>query len=244
MKWEKIIIYDILTNYSVSDNGQVRNDTTNRILKQQTSNEYKKVQLSLGSGQTVNLNVHRLVATAFIPNPENKPVVNHKDGVRYNNSVDNLEWVTYSENGKHAHETGLIGAQKMRPVRQFNLDGKWLMDFKSATEAARQCECQQSKITEVCKGNRKTAGEYQWRYVDSNIESLPPVQQRTNIKKKVAQYTKDGELIAIYSSYREAAIAVDGTPSAISRICSNTKGLHTHKGYVWKIVDDIVQEEI
>lgn len=242
--WKKIILEGIETFYSVSNKGQVRNDKSGRILKQQNSNEYKKVAISIGHGQMKNRFVHRLVAEAFIPNPENKKIVNHIDGIRYHNNVENLEWCSSSENAIHAHKNGLIGVQRKRPVRQFNLNGEWMLDFESATEAARQCDCQQSKITEVCGGNRRTAGNYQWRYVDSNIEKLDPVPLPSCTKKKVAQYTKDGELIAIYESYKAAARAVDGTSSAISRICSNTPGLHTHKGFCWKIVEDIVQEEI
>ena len=91
---------------------------------------------------------------------------------------------------------------------------------------------------------RKTASNYQWRYVDSNITELPPVELPSCTKKRVAQYDLQDNLIAIYESYKEAARAVNGTSSAISRICSNAPGLHTHKGFKWKIVDDIVQEEI
>lgn len=241
--WKKIIIDNYVTIYSVSSDGQVRNDNTGRILKQTDSNEYKRVSLSMGHGNMKNFNVHRLVAQAFIPNPDNKKIVNHIDGVRYHNNIENLEWCTSSENAIHAHSNGLIGFQKTRPVRQFSLKGEWMLDFKSATDAAKQCDCLQSKITEVCKGNRKTAGNYQWRYVDSGIEQLPAVSIPNCTKKRVAQYDMNDNLIAIYESYKEAARCVNGTSSAISRICSGTKGLHTHKGYKWKIVDDIVQEE-
>lgn len=242
--WKKIYLNEQESIYSVSDTGEVRNDKTGRILKQRSSNEYKRVSLTIGHGQMKNCAVHRLVAEAFLPNPEHKNIVNHIDGVRYNNNVTNLEWCTQSENAQHARQTGLIGYQKQRPVRQFNLRGEWMMDFESAAEAARQCDCQQSKITEVCQGNRKTAGNYQWRYVDSDIKSLPAVNLPSCTKKAVAQYTVDGQLVAIYESYSAAAKAVNGTSSAISRICSNTPGLHTHKGFVWKIVEDIVQEDI
>lgn len=242
--WKQIIINGVETFYSVSTKGRVKNNKTGRILKQQDTHEYKRVAISLGYGVMKNCFVHRLVAEAFLQNPENKEIVNHKDGIRFHNDVENLEWCSSSENAIHAHQTGLVGAQKKRPVRQFNLNGEWMMDFESATEAARQCECQQSKITETCGGGRRTAGNYQWRYVDSGIKKLMPVAIPSCTKKKVAQYTKNGELIAIYESYKAAARAVNGTSSAISRICSNTPGLHTHKGFCWKIVEDIVQEEI
>ena len=159
--WKKIYLNEQESIYSVSDTGEVRNDKTGRILKQRSSNEYKRVSLTIGHGQMKNCAVHRLVAEAFLPNPDHKNIVNHIDGVRYNNNVTNLEWCTQSENAQHARQTGLVGYQKQRPVRQFNLRGEWMMDFESAAEAARQCDCQQSKITEVCQGNRKTAGNYQ-----------------------------------------------------------------------------------
>lgn len=244
MIWKKIIIDNIETIYSVSTEGQVRNDKRGTLLNQQVEYEYKVVSLSIGKGQMKRKRVHRLVAEAFIPNPHNKPYVNHKDGVRYNNIVENLEWVTPSENTKHAVDYGLIGQQKKRAVRQYNLEGKWLLSFESATGAAEQTGACQSKITECCKGNRRTAGGYQWRYDDLNLEEVPAVPVPSCTKKKVAQYDENNNLVAIYESYKAAARAVNGTPSAISRICSGTPGLHTHKGFVWKIVEDIVQQEI
>ena len=124
------------TNYSVSDDGQVRNDKTNRILSQSTQQDYKHVTLSI-DGKQKRMRVHRLVAEVFLDNPQNKPYVNHKDGNRGNNSVENLEWATPAENTQHAVLTGLFVSGVAKPVNQYSLDGQLMMTFPSATEASR-----------------------------------------------------------------------------------------------------------
>ena len=93
--------------YSVSNMGRVRNNNTGNVLKPVDYGKgYTKVNLRYG-GKEHNRQVHRLVAIAFIPNPENKPQVNHKNGVHDDNRVVNLEWVTGEENRRHAYDTGL-----------------------------------------------------------------------------------------------------------------------------------------
>ena len=97
------------TDYKVSNQGKVKSFklNTEKILKQcNDKKEYLLVKLSK-SRNSKTKTVHRLVATAFIPNPDNKPQVNHKDGNKQNNCVDNLEWVTQSENDIHAFKIGL-----------------------------------------------------------------------------------------------------------------------------------------
>lgn len=88
--------------YQVSNLGRVRNSITGKIRKQADKHGYKRVNLTFNNGTEHNCAVHRLVAAAFIENPENKQQVNHKDGVHDNNCVDNLEWVTPQENFEHA----------------------------------------------------------------------------------------------------------------------------------------------
>lgn len=102
MQWKKIKNFE---NYSVSDTGLVRDDVKCRILKQTPSDGYLVVSLRTNDGRRHTVRVHRLIAEAFIPNTENKPQVNHKDGNGHNNYVDNLEWASSQENIVHAYLT-------------------------------------------------------------------------------------------------------------------------------------------
>ncbi len=237
--WKKIIIDDEVTSYSVSSLGEVRNDIRDSLLTQATSQEYCTVALNI-CGKAKRMRVHRLVAIAFLPNPDNKPYVNHLNGQRNDNRLENLEWVTPSENSKHAVKTGLNRGNK-KPVVQFNLEGIRMFEYESATEASRQTDTPQPKITSCCKRDRLSANDYQWRYID-DCEDVKPLKKLFITGKKVAQCNEEGEVIEIYSSFKEAARAVEGTSSAISRVCSGTN--IRHKGFKWKIVDEIVQEDI
>lgn len=99
---------ELYKNYYVTEEGFVYSLKSKKYLKNvlNTHRGYYKVSLMLSEGKR-DIEVHRLVALAFIPNPENKPQVNHKDGNKLNNHVSNLEWVTDSENKSHGWTTGL-----------------------------------------------------------------------------------------------------------------------------------------
>ena len=116
MRWFPIKGYE--GYYDISEDGQVLSKKRNIILRSSFNlshgmNAYKFVSLCKYS-KYKHITIHRLVAQAFIPNPFNKPYINHKDGIKTNNSIENLEWVTNSENMLHAHETGLVPLKKGR----------------------------------------------------------------------------------------------------------------------------------
>ena len=94
--------------YQISNQGRIYNSNTGNILKPiKMPKGYTKVNLHY-DGNRKNYQIHRLVAMTFIPNPECKPEVNHKNGIKHDNRVENLEWVTGEENRKHAYDTGLV----------------------------------------------------------------------------------------------------------------------------------------
>lgn len=92
--------------YLINRDGIIKNSRGKEKIAQKNSGGYLGVTL-YNNGEGSKKRIHRLVAEAFIPNPDNKPDINHKDGNKTNNSVDNLEWVTKSENMLHAYQTGL-----------------------------------------------------------------------------------------------------------------------------------------
>lgn len=102
--WKKIT--RVPGNYEVSSCGYIRNATTGKILKLNDASGYLGVTVKY-EGKSYRLRVHRCVAEEFVPGKFQGAVVNHKDGIKHNNNIQNLEWTTSSENIQHAYDTGL-----------------------------------------------------------------------------------------------------------------------------------------
>lgn len=157
--------------YSISDSGEVKNNRTDKTIKQSF---YKNGYLGVGiviNGKQKRYRVHRLVAMTFLENPEKKTQVNHKDGNKTNNSVSNLEWATPQENMRHAYANGLKeinysqkGYKNPKAVIQCDLNGNEIRRYKSIKDAERITGIDNSGIAKACKGIYKTQKGFKWRY--------------------------------------------------------------------------------
>ena len=155
------------SNYEVSNLGNVRNKTTKYILKGRiTKSGYLQVSIKLDETQKfTNQYIHRLVALYWIGNPQQKKEVNHIDGNKENNNVDNLEWVTASENQKHRHSIG-INKTSNRRVGKYSKEGELIKEYNSIVEAANAEESPRVSIDSVLQGRRYTLKGYVWKYLD------------------------------------------------------------------------------
>lgn len=124
---------------------------------------YPHVGLCDGNKRKIFL-VHRLVAEAFITNPDNKPQVNHKDEVKTNNCVDNLEWMTNKENANYGTRTERSAKTQSKSVAQYSKDGKLIKIWASIKEAGSQLGLSRGNISLAALGVYKTSGGFAWRF--------------------------------------------------------------------------------
>lgn len=157
----------IFERYEVSNLGEVRNKFTHRTLSTYMNGGYKCVCLFL-NGRDKQCRVHRLVAEAFIPNEENKPQINHKNGNKTDNRVENLEWATNSENIRHRYYS--LGLGLMRKVKCVETG----IVYRSQKEAERFTGINASNIGSCCLHRPKyyTAGGYHWEFADNLVKEF------------------------------------------------------------------------
>ena len=241
-QWKPIQGYE---EYEVSNHGRIKRlayykNVCNggkqfqpeRILDPQTrKGGYKAISLSK-DGKVKSFLVHRLVAMAFIPNPNNLPHINHKDETPSNNVVDNLEWCDQKYNSNYGTSKERISAKLKngvlsKSVQQYTKDAVFVKEYPSAIEASRELKLAVSGIISCCNGSKKytTCGGFIWKYTDSDKKIVAI--------SKIQQISKDdNSIIKTWDGVTEAAVSLSISRTAISNCISGLS--KTAGGYIWK----------
>lgn len=155
-------------DYSITENGEIYSNKykeTRKLKNHYTPQGYLRIGLCK-NGKQKHFLVHDLVALTYIPNPDNKPFVNHKDEDKTNNRVDNLEWCTSKENNRHGTRLTRIAESNKIAILQLDKLGRIIKRWDSQTDAGRELGLDKRNINACLKGRRKLCGGYKWRYVN------------------------------------------------------------------------------
>ena len=212
--WKEIQGFEGL--YEVSSHGRVRNLRTGRILGDRYDGAGYKAVLLDGK----NYYIHRLVALAFLDNPNNLPQVNHIDEKKDNNDISNLEWCTASQNQRHSAH------QHSCKINQITKDGELVKAWQSSWQINRETGYDQGYIIKCCRGKYKQAYGYRWEYVD-------PSQQHKFNQPVIA--FKGGKQIGEFANATKASEALGLKYRSIYE-CLNGR-LKSNKGYQFRYVE-------
>ena len=163
---KKISLYQ--NKYFIYDNGKIQNIKTKNFLKPyKSTNGYLYIKI-VRDKKHHHIKIHRIVADAFIPNPYNLPQVNHKDGNKLNNNVNNLEWCSCSQNIKHGFDNNLYKKRPALPrkINQYDLKGNFIKTWDKIKDIEKEYSVSHTAIRFCCLEKIKTCKSYIWRYAD------------------------------------------------------------------------------
>lgn len=190
-QWRNVVGFE--NEYMISSNGEVYSILRKRLIKPKISPVgYLRVCLCR-NGEHRYTFVHRIVAEAFIPNPEGKPTVNHKNEIKTDNRAENLEWMTVKENNNYGtrnqrarehtdykargidyyaiarkHDYRNMNNNQKTPVVQIDREGKAIKIYSGIGEAAREMNVSTAHIWECANNKRRTCKGYRWKYAEAN----------------------------------------------------------------------------
>lgn len=251
----KEYINDSVNDYKISSYGRIKNKNEKITTGYSHTNGYLKITI-LNKKYTL----HRLVAQVFIPNPENKTVVNHKNGDKLDPTLGNLEWMTPRENSQHSCDNSFNS--KIRKITQYDLSLNKIKEFNSYVEAAKELNLNPACIGRCCNNKQARTGNFIFKFSENinpeinknkvelntkvdNVVSMThneKLQHAKNIgvivpnTKKITQYTLDNIKIKDFSSITEAVNELNIANSNISRCCKNKQ--KTARGFIFKYSTD------
>lgn len=252
--WKDVVGYE--GRYKVSNLGNVLSmkyrghDVVHLMHPTTHYSGYKMVHLGPRTNRKIKL-VHVAVAEAFIDNPCKKPFVNHIDGNKGNNQVDNLEWVTCLENIQHAIRTGLrdphniprrYGADNhaSKPVLQYDAQGNFVKKWGGQSEAARFFGIRPGTLSNCVDKPNKLCEGFMWVSCEkdapeSSIERKISPSKSRFVQRKILQFTMNGEFVREWSGAQE--IHASGIYNAGSAVACCRGKYGNHAGYIWKFAD-------
>ncbi len=227
-----------LENYRLTKDGKLWSCRSKRFLRYRKCNGYAVVTRTLAT-KTRNFSIHRLVAQTFIPNPDNKPYVNHINSIKMDNKMENLEWVTQKENlacnkKKISHP---------RQVQKIDKSGNVVDTFTSVTEAGKAVGLTRYAISKACLGVNKTAGGFIWKYEEREFEHK---KVDLDEMKQIYDYpnyyiVKDGR---VYSKARKAYLKPVKNASGYSYVTLSMSGRKKKNCYVHRLVIEHFIEKV
>jgi hypothetical protein len=223
-------------NYMIHRDGRIYNKKRKMFMKGREKSEYLYIIL-----EQDDLAVHRTVAFQFLLKPKDKDFVNHKDGNKFNNHVDNLEWTTKSENSQHAYDTGLN--PRVVGVKQYKMDGTFVASHMSIANACKSLKIDPdvcgSTISSCCKYRIKHAYNFIWRYETDTSDVQPISISSRNGVKKISQFTLDGKHVADFDCISDAAEKMTGKRRHSNYISKCCKGrVNQAHGFVFKYKEE------
>lgn len=232
----KSISKELFPGYLIYSDGKVKSLKRDIFLKQTPDKDGYLSVTPFVKGKPLKSRVHRLVATAFIPNPENKPQVNHVNEIKDDNRKENLEWCTPQENLNHGLRNRRATLSSSKTVYQYSLIGDFVKRWESGTYA-QNFGFESSSISACCLGKLKTHKGYLWDYkgpFEKNDIKTKVTKAKTFKKtrfKKVVQFDLKGNKIKEFDSTREVA-RYGFNQSSVSRCC--TGKYKQHMNFIWR----------
>ena len=172
-------IIDGYERYTINRNGDIFDTKRNKYLATWVDTVgYKQCYLRDQSGKRHSKRIHRLIAKAFIENPNNLPQVNHKDGNKLHNSIDNLEWVTNSDNTQHGYDNNLYKFKsRCHAINVYEKPNhKFFKRYKSIRSMCEELHINRKTVTMILKGEKTTNNyPYEFEYVEESQETIESI---------------------------------------------------------------------